>query len=280
MLTSIFLVLCITKSVFSQPVLSNADLEVWYQNASSLFWEPLDWSVNYHDYTHIAVEKDPNGYYGLCAKILNQYDAGDMQYHGCGITAEFLTSVYPLSISGVWKTGTPSGNDAAHVDVYVMDSNYDVLSSKSFSTPTGTTLSNWTTFAQPIPSASQTPFALQINLSISNIVSNPNYYAMFDYIRLTFPASVEEINTVVLNSELSPTINPGKFNLDMSVNGRYDFTFKVFDITGREVCPSQTIPMNFGRRNLEFNYTLPNGIYIMNISCSKGMISKKFIVEN
>ena len=112
-----------------------------------------------------------------------------------------------------------------------------------------------------------------------NPVSNTMYFQIDD-ITLGFPAKVDEMQNMITNLIVKPTVSNGNFSVDLSCTGSYKFKFNIVDMMGKVVAPTKEMHLSLGSRSIDFNYNLPNGVYSLIVSSDRGQMTKKIVIQN
>ena len=257
--------------------LVNGDFENWAVDSQTGGLCPVGWSNTRYDPSTLTVTQAAGRTGTYSAKVNTQFASGD--YRGSGLIAEIVTNEFPTSISGYWKVVNPGGIDEVLVGVEAYDSLGNFIDTYDFESGFGTAINNWTYFTR-------TPWTVN---NVSSVIieflmgDNPlssTFYFQLDDITLGFPAKVDEMQNIITNLVVKPTISNGNFSVDLSCTGSYNCKFNIVDMMGKVVAPTKEMKLTLGTRSIDFNYNLPNGVYSLIVSSDRGQMTKKIVIQN
>ncbi len=261
----------------SKAQLVNGDFENWVTDTQTGGLIPDGWG-NFHAVVNtLSVTQAAGRTSTYSAKVTGQMDAGD--YIGGGLLAAIVTNEFPTSISGYWKVINPSGIDELAVSITAYDILDNYIDSYEFGSGFGTAVNNWTFFTRTPWIVNGVDHILVTFFMPDNPLSNTMYFQIDD-ITLGFPAKVDEMQNMITNLVVKPTVSNGNFSVDLSCTGSYNFKFNLVDMMGKVVAPTKEMHLSLGTRNIEFNNNLPNGIYSLVVSSDKGQMTKKIVIQN
>ncbi len=257
--------------------LVNGDFENWVTDTQTGGLIPDGWG-NFHAVVNtLSVTQAAGRTSTYSAKVTGQMDAGD--YIGGGLLAEIVTNEFPTSISGYWKVINPDAIDELAVRIVAYDVLDNYIDTYDFGSGFGTAVNNWTFFTRTPWIVNGVDHILVEFFMPDNPVSNTMYFQIDD-ITLGFPAKVDEMQNMITNLIVKPTVSNGNFSVDLSCTGSYKFKFNIVDMMGKVVAPTKEMHLSLGSRSIDFNYNLPNGVYSLIVSSDRGQMTKKIVIQN